>query len=260
MRHYDAVEKVSRAILDGGLCQAILLKGSLARGEEDAYSDVDLYAVVKEKCLDLFLSRRQEYLAAYLPTVMVQEVNFVAPQLVAIYEDGLHFDLYAVTADTLSPKDVVKAVYDPENLCQSCCEENPAGSGLSPEALAGLFEDALYYFVEADSAYHRKNYPWTARILSGALSNSAKLLRWIYDREHAEWGLKGINHVLPSEQYQWLLVASEHLNCPGFQTANNYILKTLEFVAERIDPEVRPFLNLHFLDWMRQNLNTRLFG
>lgn len=258
MKSHDAVEKISQAMIADGLCRAIFLKGSMGRGEEDAYSDVDLYVVVKDESLDLFLSRWREYLKSYLPAVMVQEVNHCAPQLVAVFEDGLHFDLYAVTADALTIKDSVKTVYDPENLSRSCCEQ--AGPAMSCETLAKLFEDALYYFVEADAAYHRKNYPWTARILSAALSNSAILLRWLYDPKHAEWGLKGINCVLPSEQYQWLLVASEHLNCPGFQTANNYILKALEFVAEQVEPDIRARLNLCFLDWMRQRLNVRLFA
>lgn len=255
MRNHNAVEKVGQAMIADGLCRAIFLKDPMDGGEKGNYSDMDLYAVVKEECLDLFLSRRREYLSSYLPTVMVREANNCAPQLVAVFEDGVHLSLYAVTADAFTVKGSVKAIYDPENLC--CSEQ--ADLAMSCETLAKLFEDTLYYFVEADIAYHQKNYPWTARILSTALSNSAILLRWLYDPEHAEWGLEGINRVLPSEQYQWLLVASEHLNCPGFQTANNYIFKALEFVAERVDQDVRAHLNLCFLDWMRQSLNVRLF-
>ena len=260
MRNYQAVEKVSQAIIADGLCQAILLTGSMGRGEEDAYSDVDMCVVVKKENFDCFLHKRQAYIEAYLPTIMVQEVNFVAPQLAAVYEDGLHFDLYSVTAEKLPLSGAVKVIYDPENLCKDWEDGKEAiAKHIAPENLISLFEDTLYYIVEANSAYCRKNYPWAARILSNALSNCSILLRWLYDREHAGWGLKQIHRILPSEQYQWLLVASEHLNCPGFQTAGNYILKMLEFVAERIEPDVKVHLNLRFLDWVRQSLGTRLF-
>lgn len=80
MKSHDAVEKISQAMIADGLCRAIFLKGSMGRGEEDAYSDVDLYVVVKDESLDLFLSRWREYLKSYLPAVMVQEVNHCAPQ------------------------------------------------------------------------------------------------------------------------------------------------------------------------------------
>lgn len=58
MRTYEAIEKVSNAIIADGLCEAILVKGSIGRGDDDEYSDVDMYVVVKNEILKSFLEKR----------------------------------------------------------------------------------------------------------------------------------------------------------------------------------------------------------
>jgi predicted nucleotidyltransferase len=60
MKQNEAIKAVSQAILNDGLCTAILLQGSFGRGEEDEFSDVDMFAVVPEENHKLFLSRRIE--------------------------------------------------------------------------------------------------------------------------------------------------------------------------------------------------------
>lgn len=256
MRTYEAIEKVSKAIIEDGMCEAILIKGSIGRGDDDEYSDVDMYAVVKEADMERFLEKRLYYLNKYMEVIYSQNVNFVAEQIVAIYDNGLHFDLYTVTENTFPHNDKIRVVYDHEHKFDSYAGEV---NRITVDQLAALFSDVLYYFVEADGAYQRKNYPWAAKILDSSIAGSAVLLRYLYDKDYAYLGLKKINEILPEEQYKWLEEASSHLNKNGFQTANNYIIKILDYVSENIEDSIKSKFDYRFFNWMKKNINSKLF-
>jgi predicted nucleotidyltransferase len=231
-----------------GVCEAILIKGSIGRGEDDEYSDVDMYVVVSEEKMEAFLGKRVEYLEKYLPLLYVEHVNFVAEQIVAIYENGLHFDLYTVTEKSLPHTDQAKVIYDPGNKFINYEAEIRI---VSKEELAAHFQECLYYFVEADGAFCRGNYPWAAYIMSSALANSAIILRYLFDKEHAYLGLKRINAVIPEEQFSWIVEASANFNEEGFRTANGFIVKILEYIIEHIELDVKDLFNLKFFQWIR---------
>ncbi|SHO48451.1 nucleotidyltransferase domain-containing protein [Anaerocolumna xylanovorans] len=256
MRTYDAIEKVSQVIIKDGICEAILVKGSIGRGDDDEFSDVDMYIVVTNENRESFLERRLEYLGNYLPLIYAEQVNFVAEQIVAIYNNGLHFDLYTVTADTMPHTDKAKIIYDPSGKFADYAAELKT---VTKEELADCFNDSLYNFVEADGAYRRMNYPWASRIMDNSIAESAKLLRYLYDKDYAYLGLKKINEVIPEEQFIWLTEASANLNKEGFSKANGYIIKILEFVIGNMEDDVKCLFNLKFFEWMKVNLNTTLF-
>lgn len=256
MRTYDAINKVSNAIIEDGFCEAILVKGSIGRGDDDAYSDVDMYVVVSEEKRKAFLDKRLYYLSAYMEVVYSSNANFVAEQVIAIYEDGLHFDLYTVTFDTLPHRDKAKIIYDPSDLLKNYTPEMYRMTG---DEIVALFNDALYYFVEADAAYCRKNYPWTACILQHALANASIAVRYLFDKDYAYLGLKKINEILPTEQYSLIEKASHNLNRDGFQTANSCIIKLLDYAAQNLAEELKPTLNYKFFNWTKNNINTKLF-
>lgn len=256
MRTYDAIEKVSQAIIESSICEAILVKGSIGRGDDDEFSDVDMYIVVAEENKESFLKRRLEYLENYLPVVYTEHVNFVAEQIVAIYDNGLHFDLYTVTAETMPHTDKAKVIYDPSGEFANYTAELKT---VTKEELADYFNDSLYGFIEADGAYRRRNYPWASRIMDNSIAESAILLRYLYDKDYAYLGLKKINEVIPGEQFLWLTEASSNLNEEGFCKANDYIIKILDFIIQNIGDDVKSLFNLKFFEWMKVNLNTTLF-
>lgn len=61
--------------------------------------------------MDAFLEKRLSYLDDYMLMIYYEYVNFVADQIVAIYEDGFHFDLYTVTENSLPYLDKAKINY-----------------------------------------------------------------------------------------------------------------------------------------------------
>lgn len=128
------------------------------------------------------------------------------------------------------------------------------------EDIASIFNDSLYYFVEASSAYARRNYPWTAHILIGAISGCVKLLRNRYDKEYAFLGLKKINEILPAEEYCLIEKAFANLNEDGFQKANEYILNMFDIVYRDMKDSVRHDCNHKFYEWCKKNVNITLFS
>ena len=90
----EVIARIAGAVVADGLCEAVLLKGSIARGDADEFSDIDLYLVVSPQNRDAVLERREKYLAAYGDIVFIEDVVFGLPQKVAIFSSALHVDLY----------------------------------------------------------------------------------------------------------------------------------------------------------------------
>lgn len=256
MRTYDAIERVSNKIIEDNICDAIIVKGSIGRGEDDEYSDVDMYAIVSEEKMDEFLNNRLTYLSAYKSIIYKGYENFVGPQVIVIYEDGLHFDLYTVTKESLPKTDKIKIVYDPKEIMKDYV---PEINYMDKSQCIVLFDEILYNFVEADGAYKRKNYPWATRILEHSIAQSAILLRCLHDKEHGYLGLKNINMVIPNEQYLWLEEASANLNFKGYEIANKLIITILDYFVENVEEDIKEKLNIDFLQWTKSSLKTILF-
>jgi len=76
VRTYKAITAISNRIIEDGLCDAIILKGSIGRGDDDEFSDVDMYLVVSSENMDVVMCKRSEYLSAYKDIVYFEDVNF----------------------------------------------------------------------------------------------------------------------------------------------------------------------------------------
>lgn len=112
MKRYDEIDKVSQSILEEGLVEALFLKCSIARHGDDDFSDVDLYAVVSPENEDLFLKNRIRHLEVYQPLIYWSEADFVGPQIVGVYGNVLHFDLYTVKVGHIPQSDHIQVLYN----------------------------------------------------------------------------------------------------------------------------------------------------
>ena len=155
MKTYDAINAISKKVSDDNLCDAILLKGSIGRGDDDEYSDVDMYLIVSPENMAAVLQKRYEYLLAYKEMVFLEDVNFGLPQKVAIYVDALHVDLYVALKEQIEHTDPIKVWYDPKGLFDDYSYHR---DDMTEKEIADHFSEVLYCFVEADTAYQRKNY------------------------------------------------------------------------------------------------------
>lgn len=256
MRTYDAINAISKKIIADNLCDAILLKGSIGRGDDDEYSDVDMYLIISPEKLDEVLEKRTEYLSAYGEMIYLEDVNFGLPQKVAIYADGLHVDLYTAQTEQIDTKDPIKVWYDPMGLFinYTHCRED-----MTEEKVAEYFKEVLYSFIEADTAYKRKNYAWAAKIMSNAIAMAAVLLRYPYDKKYAFLGLKKINEIIPLGQYQLLEDAYSYLGRDTFEKANQCLICALEVFIANSEESLQNKLDMRLFAWVRDNLGKVLF-
>lgn len=115
---WEAVETILQAVKQCPEIKAAFLKGSLAKGIADEYSDVDFYCLVDTARLEQFLKKRLEILESYRPVIYHSESDFVGPQLVAVFDNGLHFDLYTVTLEAFPRMGKFRVLYDPHGLLE----------------------------------------------------------------------------------------------------------------------------------------------
>ncbi|WP_413367879.1 nucleotidyltransferase domain-containing protein [Lysinibacillus sp. 3P01SB] len=138
MKIEEAVKKLVASLKQDQLVQAIFLKGSMGRNEHDEYSDIDLYCLVDKEDVEKFLPRRLDHVRAYKELLFHDDIYIIAPQILAVYEDLVHLDLFTVTKETYIAKDLVKVLYDPDGrldalICQHSLslEKEEYGSSIS---------------------------------------------------------------------------------------------------------------------------------
>lgn len=188
MRQYEAINIISKAIIDDGLVDACYLKGSIARQEEDEFSDVDLYCLVSQDKVDKFINNRLTYLETYKPILYSEEVNFVGPQIVCIYEDGLHFDLYLQTKDNFSYKDKILIIYDPHKLLAEYKDEPLS---LTISELGKIINEFSYTLIDLYQAYMRKDYLFSFKLVGYLHSIYTQVLRSFIDPSRSQIATKG---------------------------------------------------------------------
>lgn len=253
----EAIARIAGAAAADGLCEAVLLKGSIARGDADEFSDIDLYLVVSPQSRDEVLARRERYLAAYGNVVFIEDVDFGLPQKVAIFSDALHVDLYVAEPQHIGSLDPVVAAYDPAGLF---ADVMPTRADVTDEELCRHFSSAIYCLVEASSAYGRRNNAWAAKIMSDAVGELSPCLRSLYDRRYAFLGLKKINEVIPAEDYQLLEGIYASLGRGDFLKAAQAILNILDAFLANAGDGLAAKLDAHFLMWAKESLGTLLFA
>lgn len=158
--------------------------------------------------------------------------------------------------DQLDAKDPIKVWYDPKGVFANYtyCREN-----MTEEKVAEYFKEVLYSFVEADTAFKRKNYAWTAKIMSNAIAMTAVLLRYLCDKKYAFLGLKKINEIIPTEQYQLLENAYNYLREDTFDRANQCLVRALEIFILNSEGSLKNKLDMRLFAWVKENLGDLLF-
>jgi len=100
------VNVLLESLKDDQYIEAVFLRGSIARDEHDEFSDIDMYCVVKEEHIEAFLPQRIRHIEAYKQILFVDDIYIIAPQLLVVYEDMIHIDLFTVAPSEISNKDV----------------------------------------------------------------------------------------------------------------------------------------------------------
>jgi len=242
-RQSEAVERVTRSLRRDGAVRAIFLKGSIARREDDAHSDVDLYCIISSGEMKEFLQRRRKHVQEYRPVLYSSEVNFVAPQLVVVFDDLLHLDLYTTTRAGLPSTDEIHILHDPEELLADYRAEPLS---LTDAGAAAAFDRFTFTLLEYDAARRRGQDLWAARLVSHLTGELGQVLRHLHQPEWGQLGIKGLQEHLPQELRERLRAACEAMTPHSHPVAARSLVQLAREVLEKLPPDVRAGVSERF--------------
>lgn len=124
--------------------RAVWLSGSVARGDADHASDLDLIVTVADAHHSAFAAEWPEWLAAITDTVLAKPLPFAPGSFSAVTPDWHRIDVVVEKASDVggSPIRTRIAVLDRDGLAECVRPEVPA-AGPSPERLQSLVEEFL---------------------------------------------------------------------------------------------------------------------
>ncbi|WP_416144413.1 nucleotidyltransferase domain-containing protein [Planococcus koreensis] len=195
-----AVQKITDSLRKDLRVKAIFLKGSMGRNEYDEHSDIDLYCLVEKEDEKEFLGNRLVHLQAYRPVIFQDDIFIVAPQLIAVFDDFLHIDLFTVTPETFKGKDFFKVLHDPEDRLTAFIDTQ--GLELKASEYRDHVNDVAWFLFQYKKASSRGNGIWSVKMLANAAEHLARVLLYRYAPERAQLGLKSLQHALPTELFK----------------------------------------------------------
>src|SRR5437867_3732789 len=99
--------------------RAAFLRGSFYRGQPDAYSDLDLFAVAEDAEAEELLDLGRAMLLTAGGALWVSAPDAAPPQLRALFPGPLKLDLTIVTMETLPPYEGWRILFDRDHLLRT---------------------------------------------------------------------------------------------------------------------------------------------
>lgn len=189
MKQQEAIQIITERLKQDEAVQAIFMKGSFGRGEADDHSDIDLYAMVHYDQEESFLSRRLDHLRAYRPVLLKDDIFIVAPQLIVVFDDFLHMDLFTVTKDTLNHQDSMQILYDPHHLLTA----HESSLQIEEETTSDHAFDTVWFFFQYTKSRNRGNDIWATEMLRQGMVHFAYVLAAHHTPDRASLGLKDVS-------------------------------------------------------------------
>ncbi|WP_223701740.1 nucleotidyltransferase domain-containing protein [Sutcliffiella deserti] len=193
----DAVEAIVNSLKQDKRVQSIFLKGSLGRGEQDEHSDIDLYCLVNKEDEEEFLQSRLQHLESYNNILFHDDIFIVAPQILAVYENLVHVDLFTVTEHTFIEKDFFKVLFDPNGKLEKFKQSQ--NLKLSDLEFQDAVDDVAWFLFQYKKASARGNDIWSVNMLHNVMTHLSRVLLHRYNPNRAQLGMKTIKTSLPED-------------------------------------------------------------
>ena len=222
----EAVEKLVASLKQDNLVQAVFLKGSMGRDEHDEYSDIDLYCLIDKEDVEEFLPQRLEHIRAYKELIYHDDIFIVAPQIIAVYENLIHLDLFTVTKETYIAKDFVKVLYDPFGKLDSLIQQQ--NLLLDEAELQDAWDDTFWFLYQYYASSKRGNDLWSIQMLNQSIVHFSKLLLHVYCPARAQLGMKTLERSLPAEPLNKLKRIYDHMNAEEHHKAAKLLIAFVE--------------------------------
>lgn len=251
MKQSDAIETILSLVIKDSAVRAVFLKGSIAREECDNFSDVDFYCLVKEQEMDSFLKKRIHFMEQYKPLIFCGEVNFVGPQIVGVFNNGLHFDFYTVTCSSLHKTDKIKVLYDPENILLNYTQERLT---IEKETLVKYYDSISFSLLEFEAAYCRNDLLWASRLGCDICTCISSILRYVYDIDNAQLGLKRLYKKLDKHIYDKLYNAMDLLGPSNVLKGVKILIQITNEITEKLPEDILESINMQFYNFMIEKI------
>ncbi|WP_413376311.1 nucleotidyltransferase domain-containing protein [Alkalihalobacillus sp. 1P02AB] len=255
MRQLDAVEAISKSLKKDSAVKAIFVKGSIGRGEFDEQSDVDLYCLVEDTEVEEFLTRRMQHLGKYREILFYEDLFIIAPQVIVVYDNLLHVDLFTVTETTFKKKDYFKVIYDPDNRLKPFKEDQ--NLLLSEDEFDTHTYDLAWFLFQYSKARKRGNDFWAIEMLNFAMPNLAKILLHRYEPNRAQLGIKTLQRSLPIEVSEKLEDILNNMTPTNHQKGVALLVRLLKMELSWIEANLlKESQSRRFIRFMIEQLDT----
>ena len=196
----------------------------MGRDEHDENSDIDLYCLVDENDIEAFLKKRKSYLEAYGSLLFYDEIFIIAPQVIAVFDNMLHLDLFTVTAESLIEKDYCRVLYDP-NRCLSHFNEQLT---LSRQEFIDHIDDTAFFLFQYEKSRRRGNDIWSVHLLNHVMVHYSRVVLHHYHPERAQLGLKTLHTTLEGANLEKTNEIFRHMTIHEHEKAVRSIRKWLK--------------------------------
>jgi predicted nucleotidyltransferase len=115
----NIIRKLTTLLKKENIVAALFLKGSIARGTADRYSDIDYYCLIHKNSMQEIMDKRKKLVTSIGKIIYLEEVNFGNPQLIVIYDNEVHLDLYLIDEMPSSGTDAIQVLHDPMGITTS---------------------------------------------------------------------------------------------------------------------------------------------
>lgn len=225
--------------------KALYLKGSVANGTDDAFSDVDFYCLTDGASYEMIMRQRESLLEAFRPIIYKSHVNFGTPQIIVIYDHDLHLDFYVTKDVTKEGTGQIKLLYDPESLLVDYKSIKRVDD---PQEIKDYLDDAIYTLHELNIAIQRSDYLWAIRLETHILAYLSLVLSHMYEPDRPVLHMKGVYHHLPEALQQDISEILANVSSDHIKDNMKLLIKLIDKIITNQSGDIVAGLNLAYLE------------
>jgi hypothetical protein len=184
--------------------RAAFLRGSFYRGQPDAYSDLDLFAVVEAADAEDLLELGRTTLHQAGETLCVSALDAAPPRLRALFPGPLKLDLTIVTIETLPPYEGWRILFDRDHLLRTRARSTQSFEPLRPEHVAMICDQFWWNMFNSVGQIKRGQLWMALYLLDACRADLAQIMRWRRDPEHPAERYLDLERHLTAEDQQAL--------------------------------------------------------
>jgi len=232
----EVVESIVNSLKKDPRVQAIFLKGSIGRSEQDEHSDIDMYCLVNEEDVEVFNQSRLSHLEAYGKLLFHDDIFIIAPQILAVYENLVHVDLFTVTEQNYIQKDFIKVLYDPNHKLDKFLQNQ--NLELTKDEFQDAVDDIAWFLFQYKKSAARGNFILSVNMLLHVMIHLSRVLLHKYQPNRAQLGLKTVEKSLPIVLVEKLKQIYENITPSNHQKAVSMICEIMLNESQWVFSEV----------------------